>query len=218
MLHTFADIATTIQHAILFNPRNWNGERMNISSSEQLYEAVQHLFTLLNQRQVSYVLVGGIAVLHYVRGRNTQDIDLIMALSDMTKMPEIRVEERDVFFLRGVFEGLRIDILLTENPLFKRVQEEFVTRVSLGSQEVSIATVEGLLLLKLYALPSLYRQGDFQRVAVYESDIAALIYTYKPDMEFLLDILKSYVGEGDLQALRDIVQEIASRLRRFRNT
>ncbi len=218
MLQTLSDIATIIQHAHLFDPKKWNGGRMSVPSPEGLYEAVQRLFALLNERQVDYVLVGGIAVLHYVRGRNTQDIDLIMALPDVARIPEIHIEERDVFFLRGTFESLRIDILLTENPVFKRVREEFTTRVLLGSVEIPIATVEGLLLLKLYALPSLYRQGDFQRVAVYESDIAALMYTYNPDMEMLLNVLEPYVGEGDLQALREIVHEIASRTRRFRDT
>lgn len=45
---------------------------------------------------------------------------------------------------------------------------------------MQIATVEGLLLLKLYALPSLYRQGSL-RVSIYENkNVAALLYTYRP--------------------------------------
>ena len=35
---------------------------------------------LLRERQNEYVLVGGIGLLQYVAGRNTEDIDLIMAV------------------------------------------------------------------------------------------------------------------------------------------
>jgi hypothetical protein len=35
--------------------------------------------------------------------------------------------------------------------------------------------VEGLILLKLYALPSLYRQGNFAKVGIYENDVATLL-------------------------------------------
>jgi len=165
---------------------------------------------------VGYVLVGGVALLNYVEGRNTQDIDLIMALPDLEKVPEIKVESQDnPYFARGTFQGLQIDILLTKNPLFRRVQEKYVVKQAFVEREVSIATVEGLLLLKLYALPSLYRQGDFVRVSIYENDIAALMYAYQPDMGAILGELGGYVGTGDMASLREIVSEIEQRIRRF---
>jgi hypothetical protein len=41
----------------------------------------------------------------------------------------------------------------------------------------------GLLLLKLYALPSLYREGNFARVGLYENDVATLLsyFAQRPD-------------------------------------
>ena len=42
-----------------------------------LIETVSRFFSLLSERQIDYVLVGGIALLQYVEGRNTEDIDLI---------------------------------------------------------------------------------------------------------------------------------------------
>ncbi|RME60351.1 hypothetical protein D6779_02365 [Candidatus Parcubacteria bacterium] len=181
-----------------------------------LLSAVGRLFALLDERQVEYVLVGGVALLNYVEGRNTQDIDLIMALPDLKKVPEIKVEsQNNPYFARGTFQGLQIDILLTKNPLFRRVQEKYVVKQAFVEREVSIATVEGLLLLKLYALPSLYRQGDFVRVSIYENDIAALMYAYQPDMEAILGELGGYVETGDMVSLREIVSEIEQRIRRF---
>lgn len=72
------------------------------------------------------------------------------------------------------------------------------------------------MLLKLYALPPLYRQGSFDKVGLYENDIATLMYHYDSDMESLLETLKAHVGAGDMAELRKIVQEIEQRLGRFR--
>lgn len=37
--------------------------------------------------RVDYLLVGGVALLSFVRGRNTQDIDLIIAPESVSRMP-----------------------------------------------------------------------------------------------------------------------------------
>ncbi len=184
--------------------------------ADSLLSAVSRLFALLDERQVGYVLVGGVALLNYVEGRNTQDIDLIMALSDLEQVPEIKVENQDnPYFARGTFQGLQIDILLTKNPLFREVQQKYAIKQAFVEREITIATVEGLLLLKLYALPSLYRQGSFVRVSIYENDIAALMYAYQPDMKALLGELEGHVGPGDLGSIRNIVSEIEARIQRF---
>src|SRR5689334_4834299 len=46
------------------------------------------LFQTLNQRAIPYVLVGGVALLRYVEGRNTEDIDLVLSLDFLAKLPE----------------------------------------------------------------------------------------------------------------------------------
>ena len=63
-------------------------------STDDILHTVARLFSLLEHRQVRYVLVGGIAMLQYVQGRNTQDIDLIMAMSAVQKLPEIQVTDK----------------------------------------------------------------------------------------------------------------------------
>ena len=208
-------IGNVIRNAIVFNPRNWRG---NIVSTDRLLETVAHLFALLQERQVEYVLVGGIALLKYVEGRNTQDIDLIMALSSLDDLPEIQVADKNPDFIRGKFNELQIDILLTHNPLFDKIRREYTTSQPFIEQEIPTATVEGLLLLKMYALPSLYRQGSFARVALYENDIAMLIQAYQPDLPLLLDELSNYVSETDLGSIREIVGEIQQRIERFKRS
>lgn len=205
-------IGQVIRNAVVFNLKNWHGGMMN---SDTLLGAVERLFALLQERSVDYVLVGGIALLHYVEGRNTEDLDLIVALSDLKKLPEIKLESQDLYFARGGFETLRIDLLLTTNSLFSAVQRKYTQAQEFLDREVPLATVEGLLLLKLYALPSLYRQGNFARVGIYEADIATLIQAYRPDSDRLLDELSGYLGESDLREVRDILRDIQGRIERF---
>jgi hypothetical protein len=213
MVTTLADIGAVVVNANTFTPRRWKGNPM---SADSLLENVRRLFALLHKRRIEYVLVGGIALLHYVEGRNTEDIDLIMALPALRQLPEIDVQSQDMFFARGSFGDLQIDILLTENRLFDLVRRSYSEVAPFLDQPVPIATVEGLLLLKLYALPSLYRQGNFVRVSLYENDIAALMYAYQPDMPRLFDVLRDYVSTSDLESVHVITAEIEARIRRFR--
>ncbi len=216
MLQDLSSIGKVVRNAVVFNPHNW--ERLSMGS-DSLLQAVRQLFALLDGRGVEYVLVGGVALLNYVEGRNTQDIDLIMALSDVAQIPEIEIEHQEnPYFARGKFEALQVDLLLTENPLFRLVQEKYSAKQSFLEQEITLGTVEGLLLLKLYALPSLYRQGDFVRVSIYENDIASLLYRYEPDMGAVISTLANYVGEGDLASIKDIVGEIKTRIKRFKES
>lgn len=121
-----------------------------------------------------------------------------------------------MYFARGEYNELQIDILLTKNPLFKKVNDAYATTRHFRDRTISFATVEGLLLLKMYALPSLYRQGSFSRVGIYENDIATLLYEYNPNISKLRKELSSYVNENDLGKIENIVSEIQQRIDRFR--
>ena len=182
---------------------------------DSLLQTVDDLFALLAQRSIDYVLVGGIAMLQYVDGRNTEDIDLIVALNTLQNLPEIEIETQDMYFARGDFHGLQIDLLLTENQLFDVVRRKHVAVQPFAEREIPTATVEGLLLLKLYALPSLYRQGDFARVSIYEGDVAALLQAYSPDIEPLYTELSEHLSKTDILEVKTIVGEIQQRIERF---
>jgi hypothetical protein len=210
--HREVHIGKVVRNALVFNFRNPGGGTMSDST---LLDAVDRLFALLEERRIDYLLVGGIALLQYVDGRNTEDIDLIMALSSLDRLPEIRKVGQEQDFARGDFEGLRIDLLLTSNPLFETVRRRYATRQRFVEREIPCATPEGLVLLKLYALPSLYRQGDLTRVALYETDILTLMYRYKVDIEPLFQELEPHLGPADLASLRKITDEIRQRIERF---
>jgi hypothetical protein len=174
------------------------------------------LFRLLSERQVPYLLVGGIAMLTYVEGRNTKDVDLLISIGAARQIPELEIEDVNDFFARARFRSVRVDLLLTGNPLFKVVAETYATQRRFAELDVPAVTVEGLIVLKLYALPSLYRQMDMDRVALYENDITMLLARHSPKAEPLLALVEKHVETGDIKELRKIFTECTERARRLR--
>lgn len=205
-------IGQVIRKAIVFNFRNHSPKAVN---TDALLALVAQFFALLKERQINYMLVGGVAMLQYVEGRNTEDLDLIIAVSSLGELPEVAVVSRDRNFARGQFGDLQIDFLLTSNPLFEKVLSQRLVTQRFFEQDISTATIEGLILLKLYALPSLYRQGNFARVGLYENDIATLMQAYRPEVEPLLNELKFHLSDTDLASIREIVADLERRIERF---
>jgi hypothetical protein len=214
MIQSTDQIGHVIRNAVAFNVKNWRGGEMN---SDSLIQSVRDFFSVLEQRKIDYVLVGGIAILHYVEGRNTQDLDLLMSVSSLEKLPELKISSQDMYFVRASYNELQIDILLTKNPLFEKVHMQYSRVERFLDRRIPLATVEGLLLLKLYALPSLYRQGNFVRVGIYENDIATLLHEYQPDMPSLLNELSNYLNENDFAEIENVVSDIQNRIKRFKN-
>jgi hypothetical protein len=174
------------------------------------------LFRLLAERQVDYLLVGGMAMLTYVKGRNTKDVDLLLSLEASREIPELKILERQDFFARAQFRSLQVDLLFTFNPLFKTVAEKFATVHSFAEFKVPAATVEGLIVLKLYALPSLYRQFQMDRAALYESDITMLLANHSPVVEPLLALATREMEPGDQAELKKIISECIERAKLLR--
>lgn len=205
-------IGKVVRNALLFDFGHSHGATLSDSS---ILETVDRLFALLDGRGLRYLLVGGIALLQYVEGRNTEDIDLILAPSALDKLPEIEITGRSGAFVGGIFEGLQIDLLLTSDPFFETVVRRYGTTRSFVEREIPCATVEGLILLKLYALPSLYRQGNLVRVALYETDLLTLLHGYRPQIEPLFRELAPHVSDQDLSNLRRIVADLQEKIARF---
>lgn len=206
-------IGTVIRNAVVFNVKNWLGDIIN---SDSLIQSVQDFFTVLENRNIDYVLVGGVAILHYVEGRNTQNLDILMAISSLEKLPELNIISQDKNFVRANYNKLQIYILLTQNPLFKKVHSQYAQIQNFLDRTIPLATVEGLLLLKLYALPSLYRQGNFARVGIYENDIATLLHYYQVDISSLRIELSNHVNETDFTEIKSVLSDIQNRIKRFK--
>ena len=182
--------------------------------TDSLYRSAETLFSLLEEKGVSHVLVGGLALLFHADSRNTEDVDLIVALPDLQALPDLHVEERNEWFAKAAFGSLRVDLLFTENPLFALVAARHAEPRVFRGHTLRVATAEGLLLLKLYALPSLYRQGQIARATLYESDIALLLIAHSVEDEKILTALRPHMIESDLRALAGLLLEIRARIRR----
>jgi hypothetical protein len=182
-----------------------------------LIGAADRLFQLLDERHVDYVLVGGIAMLQYVDGRNTRDVDLIMSAGDLAGAPELAIASQDQDFARAAFEGIQVDLLLTTNQLFLGVQDHHATIVEFGGRQIRCATPSGLLLLKLFALPSLYRQGESIRAAIYEADVAGLLPLVTDGLPAIFAELRPHLLATDSVELKELVSDIRNRGKRFKN-
>ncbi len=215
-------VADILDAAHAVGHRAWNsqphGDGMTTPPQSSLSQDVLDLFGLLKDRAVPYVLVGGVALLKYIDGRNTQDIDFLLSPKALSQLPELVVSQRGHEVARARFRGVRVDLLLTSDPVFKLVHDSHATTHTFQEVSVRCATVEGLLLLKLYALPSLYRQRDTRRIALYETDILMLMDRYQPPTNAILATLEPYVEESAIAELRNIVYDIEQRITRMRGS
>jgi hypothetical protein len=177
-----------------------------------LRPAIVALFGELRDAKVDYLLVGDVALLAYVEGRNTQDIDLIVSPKDVARLGW-RARLKDDDFGEATYRGVSVDLLLRKNPLFDAVAREERTTLTFAGMSVPAATRDGLLLLKLYALPSLYRRGHLARAALYETDILMLHQGAEVDDERLLARLSPYLPSHDVSELRRILDEQRGRKR-----
>lgn len=166
----------------------------------------------LSSSGIPHLLVGALAMLQHVDGRTTRDIDLIIALDDLQKLSGFQLEECNEWFATGTVGPLRVDLLFTANPLFEMVLHDYADPRLLLDVPIRCATPEGIVLLKLFALPSLYRQGNIQRAALYETDILQLLVHQPRDAETLLLQLQPHMTASDINALRQILGEIQQRI------
>lgn len=203
-------IGDMIVHATVFNPRHAGA--IFAMDFDRLLASIPRLFDLLDERGVGYVLVGGIAMRVHAPGRNTQDIDLIIPADQLQRIPEVTVIERNDAFARAEFGPLQVEILLADHALFDLVRRQHARRERFVERDIVCATVEGLLLLKLYALPAPYRQGRFARVEDYEHDVAVLLRVHRPAMEPIFAVLARHLPATDLAEIRAIVAGIEARI------
>lgn len=186
-----------------------------LAESRKPYDLIgsaERLFNLLEGRGIEFIVVGGIAMLQYVEGRNTRDVDLIVHPSATHQIPELVVLSEDQDFARADFHGVLLDFLKTSNPVFEEVRSNHSALLRFGNRDVRVATPFGLFLLKCYALPSLYRQGEFRRADLYEDDLLGLLRGFEIDEEAAFARLAPHMLATDIASIRDIVRDIRSRL------
>lgn len=181
-------------------------------AGDSLTQSTRRFLQSLDQHRIPHLLVGAMAMLQHIDGRPTRHIDLIIAIEDLEKLPGYQLEERNEWFATGTVGPVRVDLLFTTNPLFAHVLRHHAETRILLETPIHCATPEGIILLKLFALPSLYRQGNTRRAAIYETDILQLLLLQPHDTEHLLNTLVPHMPPSDINALRTILHEIHHRI------
>ena len=64
-------------------------------------------------------------MLHYVEGRNTEDLDILMSVGDLARLPELQISLEDHDFVRANYNNLRIDVLLDRNQFFEKIMRDY---------------------------------------------------------------------------------------------
>lgn len=200
-LHRADDPSSVIRDAEI--PYNFNSDTALAATTRNFLNGISG---------IPHLLVGALAMLQHVDSRTTRDIDLILAVEDMDKLPGFSLEERNEWFATGTSGPLRIDLLFTANPFFAEVMDRHVTTCHLLDVPIHCATPEGIILLKLYALPSLYRQGNVQRAALYETDILQLLLHQPLEPKSLIAQLQLQMPITDINALRHVLADIQQRI------
>jgi hypothetical protein len=177
------------------------------SSGQTLSRAFEALISILNERNVRYALIGGLAMLQHTRARLTDDIDILLELPQLAMaglfealrsrgftvdiQTNIR-EFRDDGMTTIAFGGVLIDFLRAVIPTFSHVLDRAQVTEVLGRQ-ARICSAEGLIVMKLAAM----RPQD-------EADIRELIVAYPGglDTEYILRELETFTEADDPRRAR----------------
>jgi len=201
------DLAAVIRDACISRPSFG-------ANDGDLFDAARIFISALEQDNIPHVLVGGLAVLQYVDGRNTRDIDLIIDEDDLDKLPDFTLEEKGDGVASGTSGPLRVNLYFTTNSLFALVSEGHSEMRSFFRNRLRCATPHGIILLKLFTLPLLYRQGNLDRAALHETDILLLLHHTPIPSETLLNTLTTHMPDSDINTLREVLDDIQTRLTR----
>lgn len=199
-------ICQSIYEANAFNIRNWrDGFPIDY---DMLPELVRKFLNLLEEKQVDFCIVGGIAYLAYIQDRNTKDLDILISVTELDKIIDhVEVTNKDVNFTNAVFEGMQIDFLKTSNNLFEYVKEYETTEYDFTEGLYPIATVNGLVLMRFDAIIDLYQKGKFEKIPRYELDLNYLTKYYDIDWEYIWKVSRKFFTDGQIGEFQKMVAE-----------
>jgi hypothetical protein len=208
-----ANIAMIISDANEFNTQNWmKGMQIN---PQNLQSGVADFLKLLNDLEIGFVIVGGIAILGYVELRNTKDFDIIIDRHDYAKLKpflDILNEEGD-FANCLTADKVRVDLLFADNPIFRYVKYGFEQNLDYEQGNFPTATPEGLVLMKLYALADLTLQYEafgrkdiLAKIRLYQSDVIILNDMYELDFPKILRLLERHLSESGFSIVLEFLE------------
>ncbi|NJM99764.1 MAG: hypothetical protein HC800_23835 [Phormidesmis sp. RL_2_1] len=176
------------------------------------------LIELLETKGIDYALVGGVAMMAIApNARATDDYDFIGQRSDFESISELSKVSSDQNFGRYRHNTTIVDTLFVENPVFAHALDAYQADCTIAGKTVRSLSPSGIALLKLYALPSLYLQGQHIRVAAYEQDLEVLfIVDSRINEDALLKFLGKHLVQSQIVELNNTCEDIRRKLSRQR--
>lgn len=176
-----------------------NAEECLPPDGSSLRQAFEALLSVLSERGVRYAIIGGIAALQYTRARTTEDVDVLVAVPQLS-MPglfetmeargfkldvarSIR-ELRDDGMTTIQFADVIVDLLRPLLPVYAHVLDRAVDADVFG-KTARISSAEDLIIMKMISM----RARD-------EADIRDLIAASAGDLDV------EYI-RGELEAIMD---------------
>jgi len=195
----------------LVNENGSNGV-LNVDDSlppggQTLRQAFEALVNTLNEAGVRYAIIGGLAVIQHTRIRTTDDIDALLAVSQVA-MPGLfeRLQQRgfDIDLQRNIkelrdggitairFADVIVDLMQPVIPAYAHVLDRAINADILG-QNVRVSSAEGLIVMKLVAM----RPQD-------ETDVQDLLAAYggRLDLDFIRGELATFTEPADPRRVR----------------
>lgn len=199
-------ICQSIYDANAFNIQNWkNGFPIDYDMLPQL---VIKFLKLLEEKEVDFAIVGGIAYLTYIQDRNTKDLDILLSFKELEKIIDyVEVINKDENFTNAVFEGMRVDFLKTSNAIFEYVKNHETTEYNFEEGLYPVATVNGLILMRFDAIIDLYQKGRFDKIDRYEWDLSRLTRGFEVDWEHIWKVSKKFFTDGQIKEFQKMVAE-----------
>ena len=173
--------------------------------SPEVDRALADLRALLARERVSYVIVGGVAVVHHGYARTTRDVDVLLGASDLDRIQQTLeaagFEREGRRKWRHVASGAGLDVLLAGEPIPPAGRGAFPepSTMARSDREPDIAALSPLVALKLAAR----RHQDL-------ADVVGLLQAL--DESRYLDLESALPGSlsADLARLRaDALDELA---------
>jgi hypothetical protein len=160
-----------------------------------LIDTVKRVLATLDQNQIPYAVIGGLAVSHHAVPRLTQDVDLIVMAEDMGRVRSLfpRSYQRGTAVVE-VYEidGTRVDFLPAKLRYQRAVVESAVAGEIEGTR-ARVAAVRDLVLLKMFAARN---RPELRARRQDETDITGVLQVNKENVS-AQDI--RYVGDRMLE-------------------
>jgi predicted nucleotidyltransferase len=165
---------------------NWQNESME----DEILLIFKIAGQTLADAGVDCLLVGGHAVNAYGVTRATQDVDFLIAGSEVRTVKEIMLNQgytnisaqENVVFFNRPGSPLRVDYLLTAPETVKEMLSRSVVKVHADGLTVRLPALKDLLAMKLFSLHA----GGLKRRTKDFPDIVALVKEHHVDVETTL--------------------------------